>query len=352
VFMDVSDIHPGKDFRQAIDENVSKCAVLLAVIGPGWATMKDASGTRRLEQPNDFVRLEIASALARGIDVIPVLVHGTRMPNAADLPENLQGLAYRNAVELTHARWNSDVEVFSRSLREYVQRGDALATRSIRMAITGELPATRAAAPVAVEEPPAPAPQTSRLLRIAVGALILIGVAGIGAYVYMHQNLKQDKQQADSSQAAPEQAAAPVPSAAAAATAPAATPVAAPPSPAVKVAESAKLPVVQGLTGTWVNPAASKGKPMRLEIATKDGSASVHLWTRRHGAPFDLGIKSVPLSGDAISIQWTGPFSDSDAKHVDDQTVSMRIYRLGAGLHMIYADSENGSTGFDFVRSE
>jgi hypothetical protein len=65
VFMDVSDIHPGKDFRQAIDDNVAKCAVLLAMIGPGWTTVQDASGSRRLGQPNDFVRLEIASALTR-----------------------------------------------------------------------------------------------------------------------------------------------------------------------------------------------------------------------------------------------------------------------------------------------
>src|SRR5579863_6596472 len=65
VFMDVSDIHPGKDFRKAIDDNVARCAVLMAVIGPAWTTIHDSAGVRRIDQPNDFVRLEISSALGR-----------------------------------------------------------------------------------------------------------------------------------------------------------------------------------------------------------------------------------------------------------------------------------------------
>src|SRR5579863_2817116 len=100
VFMDVSGIHPGKDFRQAIEDNVAQCAVLLAVIGPVWASIIDATGVRRIDQLNDFVRLEIASALKRGVDVIPLLVHGARMPTPAQLPDDLQNLAYRNSLEL------------------------------------------------------------------------------------------------------------------------------------------------------------------------------------------------------------------------------------------------------------
>jgi hypothetical protein len=103
VFMDVSDIRPGVDFRKEIDANVASCGVLLAVIGPNWITMTGATGGRRLDDPNDFVRLEIASALARDIAVIPVLVHDARMPRPEDLPENLRDLAYRNSVEITHA---------------------------------------------------------------------------------------------------------------------------------------------------------------------------------------------------------------------------------------------------------
>jgi hypothetical protein len=205
VFMDVSDIHPGKDFRQAIDDNVAKCAVLLAIIGPGWTTVHDASGIRRLDQPNDFVRLEIASALTRGIDVIPILVHGARMPSSTDLPENLQSLAYRNCVELTHTRWNSDVEVLSRTLREYVNKGQEFATRSIRMAITGENPVVKAAAPKPDAEPAPPIP-ASRLLRTVAAFLAIVAAAilGAGAYSYIHHKVKHhEKKETQSSQPAP-----------------------------------------------------------------------------------------------------------------------------------------------------
>lgn len=120
VFMDVTGIEPGRDFRKAIDQSVTACSVLLAMIGPEWLEWKDASGARRLDDPNDFVRVELASALRRDIPSVPVLVRGARMPRVEQLPDDLKELAYRNAVELTHARWKSDMEVLIRALRGYV----------------------------------------------------------------------------------------------------------------------------------------------------------------------------------------------------------------------------------------
>ena len=210
VFMDVSDIHPGKDFRQAIDDNVAQCAVLLAMIGPEWTTVKDASGARRLDLPNDFVRLEISSALARGIDVIPVLVHGARMPAPAELPDALQNLAYRNCVELTHTRWNSDVEELSRALRDYVQRGNEVPTVIIRRSILGipavETPAVQAAVPTSApaahppenEQPPAsvnPPVNLRSPLRAAIWILVIAAAALVGAagYIVIHHSLKHHK---------------------------------------------------------------------------------------------------------------------------------------------------------------
>jgi hypothetical protein len=116
IFMDVAAIEPGRDFRKAIDQSVAACSVLLAVIGREWLEAKDAAGDRRLEDPNDFVRIELASALRRDIPVVPVLVRGAKMPHADQLPDDLKDLAYRNAVELTHARWKSDVQVLIRAL--------------------------------------------------------------------------------------------------------------------------------------------------------------------------------------------------------------------------------------------
>src|SRR6478735_1036624 len=111
VFMDVAGIEPGRDFRRVIEDQVASCGVLLAVIGKAWLTTVDEHGKRRLDDPNDFVRLETASALKRDIPVIPVLVQQTEMVREEQLPEGLKDLAFRNSVELTHARWESDVEL-------------------------------------------------------------------------------------------------------------------------------------------------------------------------------------------------------------------------------------------------
>lgn len=110
VFMDVDTIRPGRDFRKAIDESIRSCHALLAMVGPEWFGAADVNGNQRLSDESDYVRVEIASALKRDIPVIPVLVRGARMPLADTLPKDLEDFAYRNAVELTHARWRSDVQ--------------------------------------------------------------------------------------------------------------------------------------------------------------------------------------------------------------------------------------------------
>src|SRR5215471_15899005 len=74
VFIDVDTIQPGEDFIQVIEEKVASCDVLVAVIGPHWVSALNEAGKRRLDDPRDFVRVEIAAALARNIRVIPVLV--------------------------------------------------------------------------------------------------------------------------------------------------------------------------------------------------------------------------------------------------------------------------------------
>ena len=121
VFMDVVGIEVGRDFRLAIDKHVASCTVLLALIGTDWADARDADGKRRLDDVNDFVRLEISSALKRDIPVIPVLVRGAKMPRLEQLPLDCQELCYRNGVELTHARWDSDADILIKALGAYVK---------------------------------------------------------------------------------------------------------------------------------------------------------------------------------------------------------------------------------------
>jgi TonB family protein len=136
VFMDVSAIEAGRDFRKAIEEGVTKCGVLLVVIGPEWLDAKDERGARRLDDPADFVRIETASALKRDISVIPVLVRGAKMPLAEQLPDDLKDLAYRNCIELTHVRWRSDVKLLTEALRRLVVNTGPIGT------ITGPAQAT------------------------------------------------------------------------------------------------------------------------------------------------------------------------------------------------------------------
>lgn len=127
VFMDVDAIQVGRDFRKAIHENVGECSILLAIIGSEWVDARSADGVRRLDSDSDYVRLEIAAALRRDIPVVPVLVRGAHMPYADQLPEDIRDLAYRNAVELTHARWKSDVQVLSQALAPSMEEAPASA---------------------------------------------------------------------------------------------------------------------------------------------------------------------------------------------------------------------------------
>lgn len=175
VFMDVTGIQPGLDFRKAIDANVASCGVLLAMIGPTWASVSDSSGKRRLDNPNDFVRLEIASALARGVPVIPVLVHAAKMPPLDQLPDDLKDLRYRNSVEISHARWNSDVALLIGALKSYVSVNKDHQTETVHATIPVQLPAPQAPSS-APDNPPA----KSRLPLFAgagAAALIVLGIA-------------------------------------------------------------------------------------------------------------------------------------------------------------------------------
>jgi hypothetical protein len=111
IFMDIGAIRPGQDFTKRIDEALNSCDVLLAVIGPQWGTITDAGGSRRLEDPDDFVGLEVHTALRRpDVVVIPVLVGGGRMPAREELPPSLAELRRRQALELSEERWRYDVQ--------------------------------------------------------------------------------------------------------------------------------------------------------------------------------------------------------------------------------------------------
>jgi uncharacterized membrane protein YeaQ/YmgE (transglycosylase-associated protein family) len=110
VFIDVDSIEPGLDFGEAIDTAVRSCGVMLVLIGERWLTSTDQNGQRRLDNPDDYVRLEIEATLNKQIRVIPVLIEGATMPSSQDLPASLALLSRRNALEMSHTRFDDDAK--------------------------------------------------------------------------------------------------------------------------------------------------------------------------------------------------------------------------------------------------
>ena len=125
VFMDVDTIDIGVEFKDAIESAVASCDVLFAMIGPRWLTVADSRGERRLSRADDYVRLEIETALVRNIRVVPALVGGAIMPAAEDLPGTLEPLARRNALEMADGpRWQYDVSRLV-NLLERIRAGES-----------------------------------------------------------------------------------------------------------------------------------------------------------------------------------------------------------------------------------
>src|SRR5262245_48765159 len=125
LFMDVDSIPPGHDFVRVLEEQVARCDVLLAIIGKGWLGARDHQGARRLDKPDDFVRIEIASALKQQKLVIPILVHDARMPRTDELPENIRPLAWRNAVRLSHERFRADTQALIKAIQRALEEAQA-----------------------------------------------------------------------------------------------------------------------------------------------------------------------------------------------------------------------------------
>ena len=246
VFMDVAGIEPGRDFRRAIEQQVASCGVLLAVIGKDWLNVTDGQGRRRLDDPYDLVRLETAGALKRDIPVIPVLVHQAEMPRPEQLPDELKDLAFRNGVELTHARWASDVQVLIAALMPYVD-------------------AAPPPAPAPVASPAPNAAQSRRHPGWVTGSLAALAAGGIGYSVWDHLPSTGEGPSAavpGASNVALAPAPAPLPSSAAHAVAPAPPPVERPASASVSLAPASAPQVVSA------KPAGSAAtKPRRVEAA-------------------------------------------------------------------------------------
>jgi hypothetical protein len=117
IFIDIDSIPPGADFVKILEDQVAQCEIVLALIGPHWIEIIDPkTGRRRLDNPKDFVRIEIRSALSNGIQVVPVLLDDTPMPHADQLPEDIKILAEKRAEFVGYRSFEGDVERLIRRL--------------------------------------------------------------------------------------------------------------------------------------------------------------------------------------------------------------------------------------------
>ncbi len=312
VFMDVAGINPGMDFRKAIDDNVSGCGVLLAMIGPTWTTIAGHDGARRLDDANDFVRLEIASALTRNIAVIPVLVHDAKMPHPDELPDNLKDLAYRNSVEITHARWNSDVQLLIGALGQYVSVSGRTSEEPVHATVAVQLPPAN---------PPVHAPEPTKgskmpLIAGIAGAAVLV-LAVIAYFVFHGQNPTITTTVTTIAEVTPDK---PVPA----------------PTP--------QSPLV----GTWTNPTPVQDNGIKtIEILEVDGHLTMHAWGQCKPTDCDWGERTPMSGGNRLIATWGSPADGRIAKI----TVAPNGSKLAVLIENTYTNHTPITRRFNFDRS-
>jgi hypothetical protein len=262
LFRDIETIEPGVDFADALNQALESCGVMLVLIGQRWLGITDAKGRRRLDDPRDWIRLEIATALKRGIRVVPVLIDGAEPLAEDQLPEDLRPLAGRQALELADGRWKGDL----------ARLVEALGRLPGLKAATSPLPQAPAA------PPPAPAAPRSSKKQLWVGIAIgIVALAGVSLMVAEDEPeplptpspaFEPPPSPAPSLQPSPSPAPAPAP-------APATTPAPAP-TPAPKPAQTPapapvaapRLPDLSGfwrtLDGTEVYQVEQNGSQLRV----------------------------------------------------------------------------------------
>jgi hypothetical protein len=174
LFMDVDDIAPGTDYTLALQGAVDASQVMLALIGPAWATERDEFDRRRIDNPDDWVAHEIAVGLQRNIVVIPVLIDGARMPDREDLPPHLADLANRHAFRLHHESFADDADRLRRAIHRVVNGWPE-----------DDEPEPQRFVPLPAP-PPAPAPSRRRGVIAIVVMLVLAALIG-GAAIVIYQ---------------------------------------------------------------------------------------------------------------------------------------------------------------------
>ncbi len=172
IFRDIEGIELGVDFVEALNRALEACVVMLVLIGPRWLDIRDAKGQRRLDDPRDWIRQEISTALNRGIRVVPVLIDGTALPDEDSLPDDLRALVRRQALEVADSRWRGDIQ----RLADTLVRVPGLA---MQQPSDGPPPVAPPLVPppVAASAPVQPAPGAGKKwLKIGIYAVVALGI--------------------------------------------------------------------------------------------------------------------------------------------------------------------------------
>jgi hypothetical protein len=188
IFFDIDSIAPGRDFVDVLDETLTRADVLLVVMGPAWADVTDDGNDRRIDDPNDYVRLEVETALrSDDVRVIPVLVGGAKMPPANALPESLASLTRRNAASLVDEHWRSTMDelvaVLERIRDEPPRSVPRASTPSAGAASVPPERSTEPSARGAHGSADGTKPEKRRTRAIIGGIAALVVVAGVTAAV-------------------------------------------------------------------------------------------------------------------------------------------------------------------------
>lgn len=196
IFMDIDSIEPGEDFVEVIDKTVGSCNVLLAVIGQEWLA-SSTGGKPRLHNPDDFVRLEIATALRREIRVIPVLVQGAPMPSLQELPDDLKRLVRRNALDVDDLHWHAGIDRLVSTIEKIVEKAGPpplSATVEKGGSLTSRSADAHNKSGTADPVPESP-PRKGAMKYLAAGVCVAIAVAG-AALIYSRSGSSPHEQRA------------------------------------------------------------------------------------------------------------------------------------------------------------
>lgn len=175
IFMDIEKLEPGIDFTEAISHSLQSCDVFLAIIGPNWLGPRENGKLPRIYEPNDWVRLEVATALQRSIRVIPVLVDDGVIPQAEQIPPDLHPLLNRQAYEISNRRWKYDTEQFISFLVNDV----GIQTKN-EIKVESKLPANKL-----------------WFVRNALWILLIISIAGVGIFLFQRDQVNESSVKGD-----------------------------------------------------------------------------------------------------------------------------------------------------------